>query len=233
MTGAGSDGKRAGGGQVLVEVGVGGEEEVQGGGFREAGEVRVVAPEEFDGGHFAGMEQAAAVGLQPLGDARQDLDSDAAVIEPDAGDDLPDRLLRGGACPLQRAAVGNGDVSAELFVDGLHPRPEKAAVRRRVLLLLRQDFIVDHLVEQDVFQLTFGKIVLCADPDAEIVVFDFPEQEPPFFVGTGAQAAHGAAQPERNRRERISEAGVVKRFETALEERNRRNHRLKNTNNRV
>ena len=113
-----------------VEVGGGGEEDVQGGGFGELAEVGVVRPEEIDRLYLTAETQAAAVGLQALFDARQDFDAYAAVLELDAGDDAPDGfgVFRHLFALLLRKAVGNRDVAAVAFVDLFHPASEKPAV---------------------------------------------------------------------------------------------------------
>ena len=113
-----------------VEVGGGGEEDVQGGGFGELAEVGVVCPEEFDRLYLAAEAQTAAVGLQALFDMREDFDTYATVFELDAGDDAPDgfAVFRHLFTLLLRKTVGNRDVAAVAFVDLFHPAAEKPAV---------------------------------------------------------------------------------------------------------
>ena len=120
---------------------------------------------------------------------------------------------------------------AGLFVDLLHPSAENHAVCRCVLPLFRQDLVVDHFVQENIFQLVFRQIVLCADPDAEAIVFDFSEEVAPFFVGACAQAAHGAAQFDRNRLERSGKTGFVERVETFLQKWQGGDHHAKIRNN--
>ena len=67
--------------------------------------------------------------------------------------------------------------------------------------------------------------------DAEIVVFEPAEKLPTLLVGAGAETADGVAQLERDGRQGAAEISVVKRFETFLQKGERRNHRVKNTNN--
>ena len=223
---------------MAVEVGVLGEEEVEGGGFGEAGEVGVGGAEDFDGGDLAAEEEAAPVGVDAAGDVGEDFDADAAVFQRDAGHHALDGFLafRDGLglqlrLLLGSEPVGDGDVPAIFVVEFLHSGSEELAVGGSVAPLVDQNLVVDHLVQENVLEFVFGEIVLRADADAEIVVFEPAEELPSLLVGAGAETADGAAQLERDGRQGAAEISVVKRFETFLQKGERRNHRVKNTNN--
>ena len=49
--------------------------------------------------------------------------------------------------------MGDGDMAIEAIIDFFHPGAEQSAVGGGVLPLVHQDFVVNHLVQEDVFQL--------------------------------------------------------------------------------
>ena len=62
-------------------------------------------------------------------------------------------------------------MATEPLVDLFHPGAEQPAVGRSILPLVHQDFVVNHLVQENVFPFVFRQIETRADADGEAVVF--------------------------------------------------------------
>ena len=68
------------------------------------------------------------------------------------------------------AFVGYAQIPAEFGVNFIHYLPENLSVCRGVFELVKSDIVVYHLMDDDVFHLTFGQVQSGVDTKFEIIL---------------------------------------------------------------
>ena len=86
--------------------------------------------------------------------------------------DMPFLLYRFGGSHLAAACtVGNGDITAMVFIDGVHQCLEKWPVGRPVLQPVVSYKEMDHLLNHGVFKVCFGEVEGSAESQQMVVRF--------------------------------------------------------------
>lgn len=110
-------------------------------------------------------------------------------------------------------------------VDTLHLLAKKAAVGRGVAELVDGDVIMDHLVEDGVFDEGFGQVNTGIDTEDEVRVMG-RAKEPGAMLGEGefAEESAGMGKLDGNGRERPAEKAGVELVKAGLDVRERGEH---------
>ena len=118
---------------------------------------------------------------------------------------LPRPLVEGGLPLLLGGAVRYGNVPSEAAVQLVHYLPENLAVRRCVFDPVEADIVMNHLVDDCVFYLSFRQVEAGAEAQPEVVMLDLAEQVPACLEGAEADVRRRFAQRHGDCRQ-----GVVK-----------------------
>ena len=115
-------------------------------------------------------------------------------------------------------AVGDGDMAVALGIDTLHLLAKKAAVRRGVAELIDGDVIMDHLMEDGIFDKLFGQVDTGVDTEDEVRVMGRPK-EPGTMFGEGefAKKCAGMGEFDGNKRKRPAEKAGIEHIKAGLD----------------
>lgn len=131
-------------------------------------------------------------------DMRQDLYTRPAVMKRKHGDDMPTNTPRGGSImPDGCRTVGNRDVPAVFLVYVAHHLPEQPTVNRCVFKPVYTYMIMYHLMNDDVFEFSFGKVETSTYAKHKIIANDFTEHGPALLERAGTEKSPCLAQADR------------------------------------
>lgn len=123
------------------------------------------------------------------------LDAFATIFEVHDCDDMPTRSRVNRLLALYfRSLVRNGEVSAKLLVDAVHDVPKEETMRTGVLQLIHAYVVVDHLVNDGIFDYLFRQIYSGVDAKAEVEVLLLSVRKYAHFVRALSQESLRIAQ---------------------------------------
>ena len=139
------------------------------------------------------------------------------VREADNSDDA--RLMDDRLCALVvRETVRDGDVAVAFGVDTRHLAAEELAVNGGIAELVDGDVIMDHLMEDGIFDEGFGEVDAGVDAEDEVFVA-VPTEETLLAAGEGkfTEKAFCVGEFNGDRRKGTVEKAVIELVETELD----------------
>ena len=110
-----------------------------------------------------------------LGLVGHDFDAYSTIGKTDDGDGAG--FMDDSLCALGVGeAVGNGDMAVAFCIDTFHLTAEELAVGGSVMELVDRDVIMNHLMEDSIFDEGFGQVETGVDTENEILVAVFAEE---------------------------------------------------------
>lgn len=104
-----------------------------------------------------------------LGLVGHDFDAYSTIGETDDGDCAG--FMDDGLCALGVGeAVGNGDMAVAFCIDTFHLTAEELAVGGSVMELVDRDVIMNHLMEDSIFDEGFGQVNAGIDTEDEVLI---------------------------------------------------------------
>ena len=159
-----------------------------------------------------------------LGLIRDHLDAYSTVREPDDRDSAG--FMDDSLCALGiREAVGNSDMAVAFGVDAVHLTAKELAVGGSVMELIDSDVVMDHLMEDGIFDEGFGEVNAGVDTEDEVLVSETTEEA--LFAADEsdfAEEAFGVGQFDRDRRKGSVEIADVEFVKAGLDVGNRGLH---------
>ena len=121
-----------------------------------------------------------------------------------------------------REAVRDGDMTVAFGIDTLHFPAEKSAVSRGVAELIDGDVIMDHLMEDGIFDKVLGQVDTGVDTEDKVFVTGRAE-EPGAMFGEGefAKESAGMRELDGDRGKRTAEEAGIELIKAGLDVINR------------